>query len=67
MKILKYILWSPILTVLVMLIIGVFGLIWDYHFNPLLTKIWFSLVFISFFCLALLSTIEKAEKSINLK
>lgn len=67
MKILKYILLSPIVTALVMLIIGMFCLIWDYHFNPLLAKIWFSLVFISFFCLALLSIIDKSEKSINPK
>ena len=65
MKKIKFILWIPIITVLVMLIIWMFGLIWNYQFNPLLAKIWFSLVFISFFCLALLATIDKCEKSNN--
>lgn len=67
MKLLKYVLWSPIITFISILIFGMFAVILDYEFTELLCKIWASLGLISFFCLALLATIDKSEKSINTK
>jgi hypothetical protein len=63
MKTIKYLLWSPIVAFLSMLVVVMFGIIWGYDFTEILAKIWFTLGLLSFFCLVALSTIEKAEKS----
>lgn len=66
MKILKYLLWTPIIAFVLQLILGMFLIIWEPVYNKeLFAKTWFTFGLIGFICLCILSSIDKTKNDNN--